>query len=349
MNYHFFERSNKGYSIGYTTEYLLAQPFILGPFISVVLIYLGITSKPKDLYERGMKFLIVGTYGFFFFMTFKGRVEGNWTVITLVPLLYIGYNRIVESEKLTKVTYYLFAVSLLLILTVRILLTTYLLPASLPLSKSLSARSWTKELKEKSKGQPVAFLNSYQRASLYEFYTGIPAFSLNNVWGRKNQYSLWDTEANFQGKPVTIMSNWPDGRYDSIQFGAEYFPYYFMDDFRSSSNVIIQADIKDGIRVKPRDTLTIHVDFHFRNANIRDLEVNAKYPAYLNYSFFQYASSVEMRTGFIIKNSMINNSEFYPVDVIMPKLPGQYDFYLSVQTDMLPPGINSEKVKVIVE
>jgi len=187
VNYHFFERSTKGYSFSYTTEYLFTQPFVLGPFIGLLLIYLGVVFKPADLFERSLKFLIIGTYLFFFLMTFKGRVEGNWTIITLVPLLYVGYRYIERSEQLKKFTYYSFAISIVLILSVRVLLTCNLFPSSLSLAKSLQAKKWTKELKEVSKERPVAFMNSYQRASLYEFYSGVPAFSLNNVWGRKNQ------------------------------------------------------------------------------------------------------------------------------------------------------------------
>ena len=180
VNYHLLERSTKAYAWSYTTEYLLALPFIAGPFIGLLLNWLGVTFKPADLFERSLKFVIVGTYLFFFLMTFKGRVEGNWTIITLVPLLYIGYNCIEKNEKLRKITCYSFAVSLLLIVTVRVLLIGNFFPPSLELTKTLSAKRWTRELKEKIKDRPVAFMNSYQKAALYEFYTGSPSFALNN-------------------------------------------------------------------------------------------------------------------------------------------------------------------------
>ena len=152
----------------------------LQPFIGLLLNWLGVTFKPADLFERSLKFVIVGTYLFFFLMTFKGRVEGNWTIITLVPLLYIGYNCIEKNEKLRKITCYSFVVSLLLIVTVRVLLIGNFFPPSLELTKTLSAKRWTRELKEKIKDRPVAFMNSYQKAALYEFYTGSPSFALNN-------------------------------------------------------------------------------------------------------------------------------------------------------------------------
>lgn len=185
LKYHLYERSSKEYSWSYTTEYLLTQPFILGPFSGVLLIALAIRVKPRDLFERSLRFLLAGTYIFFFLMTFKGRVEGNWTVITLVPLLYLGYSQIENSEKLTRISFYSFGISILLIVMVRVSLMVNFLPASVDLTKSLGARRWAKELKDKSMGRPVAFMNSYQRASLYEFYAGTPAFSLNNIWGRK--------------------------------------------------------------------------------------------------------------------------------------------------------------------
>jgi len=350
MKYHFYERSSKGYSFSFTTEYLFAQPFVLGPFIGAVLIYLGFTFKPKDLFERSLKFMIVGTYLFFFLMTFKGRVEGNWTIITLVPLLYIGYNHIERSQKLTKFAYYSFVVSLVLILLVRMALIANFFPPSIRLSKMLGARRWTRELKAVSKERPVAFMNSYQRASLYEFYSGLPAFSLNNVWGRKNQYSIWDTEANYQGRSVVLVANVIESNKDSILFSNEYFTYSVIDNFRSYSNIIIESDLKGPVKSKPMDTLRLTLKFKYRNSSQRDLEANPEYPSQVIYSFFQYSNSQEMRgTDLILKNKMVDNNREYPLQIIAPATPGQYDFYLSVGTGWLPPSISSDKVTFIVE
>jgi hypothetical protein len=350
VNYHLYERNTKAYSFSYTLEYLVSQPFILGPFISVLLIYLGIIQKPKDLLERSLKYLFVGTYIFFFLMTFKGRVEANWTVITLVPMLYLGYQQIVNSEKLKSVTYYSFGVSFLMILVVRVMLIGDFLPSSIPLAKLLTARQWTKELKAKSMDKPVAFMNSYQRASLYEFYAGIPAFSLNNVWGRKNQFTLWDTEAGFQGKEIIVVANYPDARYDSIHFGTEFRPYYIFNNFRSTSNIRIRSDVVNAAKMRHRDTVLVNVKISYSNNNIRDLEVNPDYPSRIGYSFFQHANAVEMRTtNLILKNNMMGSNQSYSIPIIVPESPGQYDFFLSVQTGSLPPGINSERVQILVE
>jgi len=294
--------------------------------------------------------MILGTYLFFFLMTFKGRVEGNWTIITLVPLLYVGYNQIEKSEKLTKFSFYSFAVSLMLILIVRIALITDFLPASVGLSKLLGARRWVKELKAVAQDRPVAFMNSYQRASLYEFYSGVPAFSLNNVWGRKNQYSIWDTEAKYQGSSIVLVSNYAESNKDSILFSNEYYYYTPIDNFRSYSNLIIESDLKSPVKSKPSDTLKLMLKFNDRNNSQRDLEANPEYPSQVVYSFFQYANSKEMRgTGLLLKNDMMYNNMEYPLRITAPAIPGQYDFYLSVGTGWLPPSISSDKITFIVE
>lgn len=224
------------------------------------------------------------------------------------------------------------------------------LPASVDLTKSLGARRWAKELKDKSMGRPVAFMNSYQRASLYEFYAGTPAFSLNNIWGRKNQYSIWDTEAEFQGKSIAMVANYPNIQHDSILFSTEYLPFSFIDNFRSTSNVSIQSDLMKSEKVKPSDTLRFAVRFNYWNGKIRDLESNRDYPSRVGYSFFQFTNTIDMRaTELVLKNDMIGNNRAYSMAIVAPANPGQYDFYLSIGTGWLPFGINSEKIKVIVE
>lgn len=350
MKYHLFERSSRGYSFSYTMEYLTSQPFILGPFIGLLLIYLGVVIKPKNVFERSLKFMIIGTYLFFFLMTFKGRVEGNWTVFTLIPLLVLGYEHIERNERLRKAAFYSFGISILMIIFVRLSLMINFLPPSIDFTKSLGARRWASELKEKSDGKPAAFMNSYQRASLYEFYSGVPSFSLNNVWGRKNQYSIWDTEAKFQGEAIVLVTNYPNAQFDSVLFSTEYLPYVFIDNFRSASNVKIQSDLLSTVKVKSSDTLHINMKFSYHNDHVRDLESNANFPSQITYSFFQNASLIDMRSSdIVLKNNMMGSSEVYSIVITAPAAPGLYDFYLSVSTGWFPAGINSEKVRFMVE
>ncbi len=69
---------------------------------------------------------------------------------------------------------------------------------------------WANAIKDKAAGRPVVFINSYQRASQYWFYTGDSSFSLNNIYYRRSNYNFWPLEAQLQGREVLVVSpdNW---------------------------------------------------------------------------------------------------------------------------------------------
>jgi hypothetical protein len=347
--FHLFERSSKPYSISYTLEYLAALPFIVGPLIGILLIYIGIVFRPQDTFEKSLKFLIIGTYVFFFLMTFKGSVEGNWTIIALIPLLYIGYQQIEKSEKLKKIAFYSFVFSFPLIVLIRACLMWNPLPSLYNFENHFGAKRWSQELKEKTNGLPVAMMNSYQNAALYEFYSGIPAFSLNNSMYRKNQYTIWDTEAKFQGKSTVVVANYTLPNADSIRILNESFSFVTVDNFRAASNLQIQSNLQSPVKCKAGDTLDIQIRFAYKNNNVRDVEANPDFPSRIIYSFFQSPIPIETVSDFFVKNEMVNNNKYYNTSIIVPPTPGPCDFYISIGTGWLPPSINSEKVRFIVE
>jgi hypothetical protein len=349
IRYHLFERSANAYTIKYTFEYLGALPFITGPLIGFVLIYCSVVRQAKDPLERAMKFVLFGTYLFFFLMTFKGRVEGNWTIITLVPLLYLGYKTIEHSTRLIRVSQVCFVISLALIMIVRIIITTHIPVPLSGFSEQLTPWTWCSDLKQRTGGRPAVFINSYQRAALYEFYEGIRSYSLNNFWGRKNQYTIWDTEAGFQGQSVALISNWEMANLDTLKIDGEYYPYLTIDNFRATSNLLITSDLDEVVRALPAEKLTTHVQFKFSTSTSRDLEANPEYPTTLVYGFFQGTTPVEIgATEIVIKNRMIGAGS-YPVTVVAPANPGRYFLHLAAGTGWLPPGINSQAVEFVVE
>jgi hypothetical protein len=347
IRYHLLERSSDPYTFSYTLEYLAAQPFILGPLISLVLIYCAVVFRSADRFDRAMQFTALGTYAFFFIMTFKGRVEGNWTIIALVPLIYVGYRQIETNAILKRLTRIAFVVSICLILTARVIIM-----AKIPVRKfteTLSPISWTTELKQKTNGKPVGFINSYQKAALYEFYEGIPSFSLNNLMGRKNQYTLWDTESQFQGKDVAIVQNWEVTTTDSIRIDGEYYPIRPIDNFRSTSNLWILTDLEGPLHCQTGATFTANLSFQFPNGEPRDLAANKDYPTSVAFGFFRGTKAVHFGyPGLVVTNNMIGNG-IYSLQVQSPAEPGHYSLFFGATTGWLPAGINSSPLTVIVE
>jgi hypothetical protein len=347
IRYHLLERSTNPYKFSFTLEYLASQPFVLGPLISIILIYCAFVFDPGSRLERALRFTAIGTYAFFLVMTIKGRVEGNWTIIALVPLVYMGYSRIETSLSLTKWTRIAFVISFALILFARVIIT-----AKIPLGKfteSLSPEIWTARLNQKTNGKPVGFINSYQKAALYEFYERVPSFSLNNLWGRKNQYTLWDTEANHQGQDVALVWNWETTALDSIRIDGEYYPIRLMENFRSSSNLLIRSDLDDPLILKAGTTWDVNLRFSYASGMPRDLESNKESPTTVVYGFFRGTTAVQVGyTGLAVQNEMIGHGT-YGMEIKAPLEPGHYKISFGALTGFLPAGINSAPVSVVVE
>jgi hypothetical protein len=63
----------------------------------------------------------------------------------------------------------------------------------------------TAEIRSRSKGVPVVFLDSYQKPSKYWFYSGDTSLSLNTPKYRRNNYNFWPIENAFLGKTVYLV------------------------------------------------------------------------------------------------------------------------------------------------
>ena len=89
-------------------------------------------------------------------------------------------------------------------------------------------------MREKTKGLPVVFSNSYQRASKYWFYSGQPTYSLNLYKERKNNYNFWPLEDSLLGKPVYYLDKYDLWRFkDSLQTSIGWVGYKYDSSFAS--------------------------------------------------------------------------------------------------------------------
>ena len=233
IKYHIFERPNQAYSF---------TKFTLGYFVNLIAIFglpffwvykALIKTKTTGLFTKALKYLCYGVLIFFFISSFNRRVQTQWVIIISIPMAIMTFNYILENTASRKWVFRMGLISLVIMLYARIwLVHKPLLPI---LFETHGNKAWVSELKEKSQGVPVVFENSYRRAPMYEFYAGIPSYTLNNHMYRRNQYTIDSSEERMRNKRILYVTKY--AKSGDIQYlhpdKKTVFYGRFMDNFES--------------------------------------------------------------------------------------------------------------------
>ena len=204
FRYHLFESNVSVYKFSYTTDYLLGQLLLAGPFAGFILLPAAFMYKTKDQTEKALKYVLVGVYSIFLISSFRGKVETNWTMPALISLIVLSHQFIIDKISWIKPLRIVAFISLLLIIAGRMYLVIDIGPDNDIKGRFHNNKAWAKTVAEKTGDLPVVFNNSYQRASVFWFYSGRQTHSHNPYWDRRNNYNFWPTESNLLGKKVFL-------------------------------------------------------------------------------------------------------------------------------------------------
>lgn len=204
FRYHLFESNVSTYKFSYTTEYLLGQLLLAGPLAGCMLLPAAFIYRTKGQTEKALKYVLIGVYSIFLISSFRGNVETNWTMPALIPLIVLSHQFIIDKISWIKPLRIIAFISLLLIMAGRIYLVIDIGPDNSTKGRFHNNKEWVKAVAEKTGDLPVVFNNSYQRTSLFWFYSGKPSHSHNPYWDRRNNYNFWPTESNLLGKKVFL-------------------------------------------------------------------------------------------------------------------------------------------------
>ena len=203
IQFHLFERNAANYRFAFTTEYLIGQIAFAGPIIGWFLLWAAFRYRPYSYPERAMQFTLAGTYIVFLLSTYKGRVEANWTVAAFIPLMVLSHRYLVKNYRLQKWIYRSVPITILVVLAARLYIMSWFPPIPwIKRNEFHGNRKWTTEMHKKAGNLPVVFIDTYQKASKYWFYSGMPAFSLNSPYYRRNNFNMWPVEDSLMGKTV---------------------------------------------------------------------------------------------------------------------------------------------------
>lgn len=274
FKYHLAGR-NEAFRWSYFLEYLPNQLLIFNPFTFGAVVYVLIKDRncvripPASLkrgigvFERGLKFILIGFFFFFWLMAFRGHVEPHWTIVCVIPMVVLIYRKALVDEKLKKYIKWFILPSLLLVLAFRILLMT-------PLADRFGyhgKEQYYKAIEQTAGDRPVVFQGSFQQPALYHYFTGKESSTLKSYYDRMTQYDLWQFDKAWIGKPVFICGP-VNERSESYQVNGVKLEGFLTDDFSSANRLVTTFEIKNAISGEtpvfhPGDTL--HIDFSVYN------------------------------------------------------------------------------------
>lgn len=350
IRYHFFDRSPTPYSVNFTLHYIGSELLVAGPLVGWLLYFAGVRVKVQSDWECALKWTFIGIFGFFLLSTFKGRVEAHWTLLGFVPLIPLAYRWLAANAKWRKIFLWLAVPNLALILLIRLFLVWDFLPGHQKFEEEYhSGPGWAAAIEEAVGNRPVIFLNSYQQASIYAFYTGNLTHSLNSTNYRRNQYDLWPTEDAVHGQEVAVVAPWPIvGMEEELPLPHEMLYYSTVEDYNSLFGLHLQLK-PDELTVDPNGMTAIEVIL--KNENERALTLrDGGLPTEL---FFTWIQAGEPVSGGIIPAQLPESispgeESSITVEAAAPAEAGEYQLLISPKQGWLPPRLMQDRLKVNV-
>ena len=261
FKYHLTQRSEP-FHWSYFLEYLPNQLLIFNPFTFGAVVYVLIKYRSNNAFERGLRFILIGFFFFFWLMAFRGHVEPHWTIMCVIPVIVLVYHKALINGKLRKYIKFVILPSLLLVLVFRILLLTSFADRFGYHGKE----KYYKAIVQVAGDCPVVFRGSFQQPALYHYFTGKESSTLQCYYDRKTQYDLWQFDKDWIGKHVFVCS--PHRLSTIHQFNGVEFLGFMAEHFQSANRLVTTLQITNRATAETpvfHHGDTIQVDFSIYN------------------------------------------------------------------------------------
>ena len=251
LKYHFLIRKDP-FSWAYPLEFLPNQLLVFNPVCLLLALYFcWIESKSKDEFTRACVFTCVGFILFFWVMTVNGHAEPHWTVAISVPMMFLLYRHTRSVRWQPKIMHLILPFSFL-ILIIRIALCTPFVPE---ITGFGDHKPLTQAIHKVSGSTPVVFYTSFQKPSLYRYYTGENGMALSSLYNRQTQYDILQLDKDLQGREVVAISPYPDS--NKRQIGNYDFYYHRFEHFQGTNRIEVKVNQQQVVG----DSLILDVTF----------------------------------------------------------------------------------------
>lgn len=205
FRYHLQGRvSNRAYKLEHTLMHFVNMIAIVGFTFPIIYHAFFKNIRTKDTFAKALNYIIIGFLVFFFFSSFRGRVQAQWIVPISIPLLLITFNFLIDRKKSRKWFIRLAFINIAIMLFARVLMFTEgIIPKKL---NTHGNEVWALELKSATKGQDKIFINSYQNTATYWYYAKEKAYYMKNFTGRNNHFIMLQNQKDLSANEVALVS-----------------------------------------------------------------------------------------------------------------------------------------------
>ena len=296
IRYHLYERASvASYKFEYTFMHVVNAIAILG--FTFIIIYKAFFKgiKSKNIFYRGLNAIVLGFFFFFLIASYRGHVQAQWIAPIMLPLILITFNYLVEHKKNIRLFCYLAVTNIIIIVFARIVLANEgILPVRLDFHGN---KEWTLKVKDLTKNSEKLFINSFQNASIYWFYTKEKVHYEKNYLGRKNQYGYIPDNDVFASDSIAYIT----------RISKEY------------SEIKMKSSGKDSIFISFIKNYKPLFDVEINFTNAANLEFNTSmkksYEAVIKNPYSFDISTKEIEVHVVFQNKKGNEKYSIPVSI----------------------------------
>ena len=296
IRYHLYERASvASYKFEYTLMHVVNAIAILG--FTFIIIYKAFFKgiKTKNIFYRGLNAIVLGFFFFFLIASYRGHVQAQWIAPIMLPLILITFNYLVVHKKNIRLFCYLAITNIIIIVFARIVLANDgILPVRLDFHGN---KEWTLKVKELTKNSEKLFINSFQNASIYWFYTKEKVHYEKNYLGRKNQYGYLPDNDVFSSDSIAYIT----------RISKEY------------SEIKMKSSGKDSIFISFIKNYKPLFDVEINFTNAVNLEFNTSmkksYEAVIKNPYSFDISTKEIEVHVVFQNKKGNEKYSIPVNI----------------------------------
>ncbi|WP_405604646.1 ArnT family glycosyltransferase [Polaribacter sp. Asnod1-A03] len=201
IRFQLFERTSSGFKLKNVLSYVGEQLGLTGP---IFVLLFSIFYKPKNNFQKALKYNTIGVFIFFLFNSFRVNINAYWTVIAWFPMLFLCYLYFTENKP-KKIYLGLLIFNITLVIFLRSAFLFEWNKISHFNDRNLKVMSST--LKKEANGDKLVFLNTFIEPTAYMFYENEKCFSINNIFYKRTQFNYLNSyENNVQNEPVLLVS-----------------------------------------------------------------------------------------------------------------------------------------------